>query len=89
MSKLEWAKSAEACVSSLFSPRRAAARTRKPQDALPAGLPLSVEWWQEPGYSAAEWAVHALAGTRAFLEQYYAADRAAARARSNKPTTSS
>ena len=58
-------------------------------NALPPGLPLSVEWWQEPCYSAAEWAAHALAGMRAFLAQYYAADRAAERARSNNPTTSS
>jgi sugar phosphate isomerase/epimerase len=42
-------------------------------DALPPGLPLSLEWWQEPGYSAADWASTALHGTRAFLEQYHTA----------------
>jgi hypothetical protein len=44
-------------------------------DALPAGLPLSIEWGpgKDSGYSAAEWAKIALDGTRAFLEAYYAA----------------
>jgi sugar phosphate isomerase/epimerase len=44
-------------------------------DALPADLPLSIEWGpgRDSGYSAAEWAKIALDGTRAFLETYYAA----------------
>ena len=43
-------------------------------DILPAGL-LSLEWPmpKDSGYSPAEWAKHALDGTRLFLDQYYAA----------------
>jgi len=43
-------------------------------DALPAGLPLSLEWPAPAGssYSAAEWAAFALEHTRRYLEQYYA-----------------
>jgi hypothetical protein len=43
-------------------------------DALPANLPLSIEWsrGRESGYSAAEWAKIALDGTRAFMDSYYA-----------------
>src|SRR5579859_4889968 len=65
---------------------RAGAPTRQPAmgkgsvplgdilDALPANLPLSIEWSdRESGYSAAEWAKIALDGTRAFMEGYYAA----------------
>jgi sugar phosphate isomerase/epimerase len=43
-------------------------------DALPAGLPLSIEWSdRDSGYTAAQWAKIALDGTRAFLDEYYAA----------------
>lgn len=44
-------------------------------DALPAGLPLSLEWSAPRGsaYSAAEWAQIALDTTRRFLDGYYAA----------------
>src|SRR5436190_21076302 len=44
-------------------------------DALPPNLPLSIEWGpgRDSGYSAAEWAKIALHGTRAFMEEYYAA----------------
>jgi sugar phosphate isomerase/epimerase len=43
-------------------------------DILPAGLPLSLEWAmpRDGSYSAADWAKHALDGTRSFLDQYYA-----------------
>src|SRR5579884_2302903 len=43
-------------------------------DALPAGLPLSIEWGRPPNssYSAAEWASIALQATRTFLHAYYA-----------------
>ncbi len=43
-------------------------------DALPADLPLSIEWsrGRESGYSAAQWARIALDGTREFMEGYYA-----------------
>jgi sugar phosphate isomerase/epimerase len=42
-------------------------------DALPADLPLSIEWSdRSSGYTAAEWAKIALDGTRAFVEGYYA-----------------
>ena len=45
-------------------------------DALPANLPLSIEWSdRESGYSAAEWAKIALDGTRAFMDEYYAAKK--------------
>ncbi len=44
-------------------------------DALPAGLPLSLEWPAPKGssYTAAEWAKFALEGTQRFLAEYYAA----------------
>jgi sugar phosphate isomerase/epimerase len=44
-------------------------------DALPADLPLSIEWnpGRDSGYSAAEWAKIALDGTREFMHAYYAA----------------
>ena len=43
-------------------------------DALPANIPLSIEWSdRESGYSAAEWAKIALDGTRGFMDDYYAA----------------
>ncbi len=44
-------------------------------DALPADLPLSVEWGpgRDSGYSAAEWARIALGSTREFMNHYYAA----------------
>lgn len=42
-------------------------------DALPADLPLSIEWSdRDSGYTAAQWAKIALDGTRAFLDEYYA-----------------
>jgi sugar phosphate isomerase/epimerase len=43
-------------------------------DALPVGLPLSIEWsrGRDSEYSAAQWAKVALDGTRAFMEGYYA-----------------
>lgn len=43
-------------------------------DALPANLPLSIEWnpGRGAGYSAAEWAKIALDGTREFMQAYYA-----------------
>jgi sugar phosphate isomerase/epimerase len=43
-------------------------------DALPAGLPLSIEWGRpkDTNYSAAEWAKIALDATRRFVEGYYA-----------------
>ncbi len=43
-------------------------------DALPPGLPLSLEWGPGRSFegSAADWAKHALEATRGFLEQYYA-----------------
>lgn len=49
-------------------------------DALPAGLPLSIEWSRGRGseYSAAEWAKIALDGTREFVETYYASKKSAA-----------
>ncbi len=40
-------------------------------DRLPPNLPLSVEYWQQPGYSAQEWAHKALADVRRFLDGYY------------------
>jgi len=44
-------------------------------DALPANLPLSIEWGpgRNSGISAREWAKTALDGTRKFMEGYYAA----------------
>jgi len=41
-------------------------------DALPPGLPISVEWSATPGAElpAVEWAARALASTRRFLEAY-------------------
>jgi len=44
-------------------------------DALPSGLPLSLEWPAPKGSSdsAADWAKFALDGTRRFLDEYYAA----------------
>jgi len=44
-------------------------------DALPAGLPLSIEWGRPPGSQAtpAEWAAIALTATRRFLDDYHAA----------------
>jgi sugar phosphate isomerase/epimerase len=49
-------------------------------DALPAEIPLSLEWPapKEASYAAAEWAQLAMDGTRRFLSEYYAA-RAVAR----------
>jgi sugar phosphate isomerase/epimerase len=49
-------------------------------DALPAGLPLSLEWPAPKGssYTAEAWARIALEGTQRFLNEYYAA-RAMAR----------
>jgi sugar phosphate isomerase/epimerase len=46
-------------------------------DALPAGIPLSIEWspGRDASYSAAEWAKIALDGTREFMATYYAARR--------------
>jgi sugar phosphate isomerase/epimerase len=46
-------------------------------DALPADLPLSLEWSapRDSGYSAAEWAKIALQTTKRFLEGYYAAKK--------------
>lgn len=43
-------------------------------DILPVGLPLSLEWAMPSlgTYSPAEWAKHALEGTREFLSGYYA-----------------
>jgi sugar phosphate isomerase/epimerase len=43
-------------------------------DALPAGLPLSLEWAAPAGssYTAAEWAAFALQHTRRYLDPYYA-----------------
>jgi sugar phosphate isomerase/epimerase len=43
-------------------------------DALPADLPLSIEWsrGRDSAYSAAQWAKIALDGTREFMESYYA-----------------
>jgi sugar phosphate isomerase/epimerase len=48
-------------------------------DALPADLPLSLEWPapKESSSSAVEWAHFAMAGTRRFLTDYYAARSAA------------
>jgi hypothetical protein len=50
-------------------------------DALPANLPLSLEWPapKDSNYTAEAWAKEALAGTRRFLEEYYLS-RAASRA---------
>jgi sugar phosphate isomerase/epimerase len=44
-------------------------------DALPPGLPLSIEWGRPRGsrYSAVEWAKIALDATRRFVEDYQAA----------------
>jgi sugar phosphate isomerase/epimerase len=44
-------------------------------DALPAGLPLSIEWGppKDAGYSAAQWAQIAIDATRQFVDGYYAA----------------
>jgi len=41
-------------------------------DALPAGLPLSIEWGppRDTGYTAAEWATIALDATRRFVDEY-------------------
>jgi sugar phosphate isomerase/epimerase len=49
-------------------------------DALPAEVPLSLEWPAPKGssYTAEEWARFAIQGTRRFLDEYYAA-RVAAR----------
>jgi sugar phosphate isomerase/epimerase len=46
-------------------------------DALPAELPLSLEWPapKDSNYAAIEWATQALEGTRRFLNDYYAARR--------------
>jgi sugar phosphate isomerase/epimerase len=46
-------------------------------DALPAGLPLSLEWSAPRGseYSAAQWAKIALDTTRRFLDSYYGAKK--------------
>jgi sugar phosphate isomerase/epimerase len=43
-------------------------------DALPPGLPLSIEWGRprDAGYTAAEWARIALLAARRFLDQYHA-----------------
>jgi sugar phosphate isomerase/epimerase len=43
-------------------------------DALPADLPLSIEWGRprDAGYSAAEWARIAIDATRRFLDAHYA-----------------
>ena len=44
-------------------------------DALPANLPLSLEWPapKESSYTPVEWAQFAMAGTQRFLSDYYAA----------------
>jgi sugar phosphate isomerase/epimerase len=44
-------------------------------DALPAGLPLSLEWPapKDSSYTAEAWAREAIEGTRRFLNDYYAA----------------
>ena len=49
-------------------------------DALPAEIPLSLEWAapKDSSYTAVQWAKLALDGTRQFLNEYYAA-RAVAR----------
>jgi sugar phosphate isomerase/epimerase len=43
-------------------------------DALPANLPVSLEWPapKDSNYTAAEWASFAMAGTRRFLTEHYA-----------------
>lgn len=43
-------------------------------DALPPGLPLSIEWGRPSGsnYSPAEWAQIAIDATRRFVDEYYA-----------------
>lgn len=43
-------------------------------DALPAEVPLSLEWpaAKDTNYAAADWAKQAMAGTRQFLTEYYA-----------------
>ena len=49
-------------------------------DALPPGLPLSIEWGRardSSSYSAAEWAKLALDATRRFVERYEASPRPA------------
>jgi sugar phosphate isomerase/epimerase len=48
-------------------------------DALPSGLPLSLEWPapKDSTYAAEMWARTALEGTRRFLDEYYAAQAAA------------
>jgi sugar phosphate isomerase/epimerase len=50
------------------------AEVAKLLDALPAGLPLSLEWPapKDSSYTAAEWAKFALEGTQRFLDDYYA-----------------
>jgi sugar phosphate isomerase/epimerase len=50
---------------------------RRILDALPRGLPISVEWSAAPGSEApaAEWAARALAATRRFLDAYEVAQR--------------
>jgi hypothetical protein len=44
-------------------------------DALPSGLPLSIEWGRprDASYTAAEWARIALDATRRFVDRYAAA----------------
>ena len=48
-------------------------------DALPADIPLSLEWPapKDSNYTAEEWANFAIEGTRRFLSDYYAQRRAA------------
>ncbi len=46
-------------------------------DALPANIPLSIEWGpgRDSGISAAVWAKTAIDGTRKFMEKYYASKK--------------
>jgi sugar phosphate isomerase/epimerase len=57
-----------------LKPGEGQARLAEILDILPRGLPLSLEWAipAQGGYTPAEWAAHALAGTREFLSGYYA-----------------
>ena len=43
-------------------------------DALPANIPVSLEWPapKDSNYTAAEWATFAMDGTRRFLSEYSA-----------------
>jgi hypothetical protein len=44
-------------------------------DALPADIPLSLEWPapKDSSYAAVEWAKFSIEGTQRFLREYYAA----------------